>query len=407
MKNFQSINLYRSLRLSALTISMASHLFSAILFSLFYKNMELGRTFLFQYYPLLILSAVAGLTLFVIKDTVSIIVLLILKSFFLFLIGYPMGSYIGIELILYTSLILEISFYLNPPGSLIIHIIVFASFISTQGSVSAWQHTIKGVSAHDLLSSALFGIIVIAISMMLKQSEEKNSVKTRQIKHLNSAISQLTDANIGFQSYTKNLEMQTLIEERKRVSREIHDTVGYALTNIIIMMEAAMLLTDRQKAKRNNLLSTSREQAKKGLEETRTALRHLRNEKIAGAYGINMIQELVSAFKQATGTDIKVEYGNLSGFTNERIDAIVFRIIQEGLTNALRHGMATVIRINFWITDERLSLSIYDNGIGSGEIVEGIGVAGMRERISAIGGIIDIRNVVDGFKISVEIPLEQ
>ena len=407
MKNFQCVKLHRSLRLVAMMISLAGHLIAALLFTLSFRDMELGSRFLFQFYTLVFLSSVTGLLLYFKKDTVSTVVFLFLKYFFLFLIGYPMGTYIGIELVLYLTLILEISFYLDFPGSLYIHIIIFISFIFTQGNVSVWQTTIQGIQPIDLLSTAVSVIIIIIISLMLKQSEEKNSIKSLQIQHLDSAISQLTDANIGFQSYTKNLEIQTLIEERKRVSREIHDTVGYALTNIIIMMEAALLLSDKQRVKRNDLLSTSREQAKKGLEETRTALRHLRNEKIVGAYGINMIQELVSAFRKATGTDIKVEYGNLSGFTNDRIDAIVFRIIQEGLTNALRHGMATEIRINFWIRNKILYLSIYDNGIGSGEIVEGIGVAGMRERISGIGGVIDIRNVIDGFKISVEIPLER
>jgi signal transduction histidine kinase len=284
--------------------------------------------------------------------------------------------------------------------------IIFTSFILTQGDVSAWQQNIDRVSSHDLLATAVYSLIIILISLMLKHSAEKCTEKTKRIVHLDSAISQLTDANIGFQSYVKTLEIQTLIEERKRVSREIHDTVGYVLTNIIMMMEAAALLPNEKKTKRNEILFTSRDQAQKGLAETRAALRHLRNEKVVKAYGINMIEELVSVFRQATGIDIKVEYGNLSGFTNDRIDAIIFRTIQEGMTNAFRHGMATVIRINFWISGETLRVSIHDNGIGSKEIVDGIGVAGMRERISDIGGQIDIRNVDDGFKIDVEIPLE-
>ncbi len=284
--------------------------------------------------------------------------------------------------------------------------IIFFLFMFSQGEVSAWQKNIERVSLHDLTATAVYSLIIIVISLMLKKYSKNCTEKTKRIVHLDSAITQLTDANIGFQSYVKTLEIQTLIEERKRVSREIHDTVGYVLTNIIMMMEDAALLTDEKKIKRNEILFTARNQAQKGLEETRAALRHLRNETIVKTYGINMIEELVSVFQQATGIDIKVEYGNLSGFTNDRIDAIIFRTIQEGMTNAFRHGMATIIRINFWITKKTLRVSIHDNGIGSKEIVDGIGVAGMRERIYSIGGNIDIRNVDDGFKIDVEIPLE-
>lgn len=117
-----------------------------------------------------------------------------------------------------------------------------------------------------------------------------------------------------------------------------------------------------------------------------------------------MIEELVTAFRKATGIDIRVEYGNFTGFTNEKIDAIIFRIIQEGLTNAFRHGMATKIRISFWDSDTSLRISIHDNGIGSEKVVEGIGIAGMKERIQEAGGELIIRSVVDGFKVTASLP---
>jgi len=401
---FNRIN--QPLKISAFTISIASHLISIILFSLYYKNLEIGYYFLWQFYTFATISLTLSLILFLIHETSTIIIFIFLRYLLLFLIGYPLGNYIGIELILYSSLIIETSFYLLSPGNIIVQSIIFLLFMLSQGEVSAWQKNVERVSIHDLTAAAMYSLIIITISLMLKKSSEKCTDKTKRIIHLDSAITQLTDANIGFQSYVKTLEIQTLIEERKRVSREIHDTVGYVLTNIIMMMEAASLLSDENKIKRNEILFTARNQAQKGLEETRAALRHLRNETIVKTYGINMIEELVSVFQQATGIDIKVEYGNLSGFTNDRIDAIIFRTIQEGMTNAFRHGMATIIRINFWITNKTLRVSIHDNGIGSKEIVDGIGVAGMRERIHDIGGEIAIGNVEDGFKIDIEIPLE-
>jgi len=406
MKRYNLFSLKTNLRKTSLLLSILSYIISIILFYLYYRNLEFGYKFQRQFYIFLIFSLFISILLFLSKETRSSLLLLIIRYVLLFLIGYPLGSYIGIELVLYSALIIEISFYLPLPGNIILQIIIFTGFILSQGDISAWQKNISGVSFHDLLAISAYGLVLIAISVMLKNSDTINHTKTEKIKHLDSAISQLTDANIGFQSYVKTLEIQTLIEERKRVSREIHDTVGYVLTNIIMMMEAAALLSDEKKIKRNEILFTARDQAQKGLTETRAALRHLRNEKIVKNYGINMIEELVSVFHKATGIDIKVEYGNISGFTNDRIDAIIFRTIQEGMTNAFRHGMATVIRINFWITEETLRVSIHDNGIGSTEIVDGIGVAGMRERIFDIGGNIDIRNVDDGFKIDVEIPLE-
>ena len=406
MKLFNLFSLKGNLRQTSLLLSILSYIISIVLFYLYYRNLEFGYKFQRQFYIFLIFSLFISILLFLSKETRSVLLLLIIRYVLLFLIGYPLGSYIGIELVLYSALIIEISFFLPLPGNIIFQVIIFASFILTQGDISAWQKNISGVSFHDLLAISAYGLVLIAISVMLKNSDTKDHKKTEKIKHLDSAISQLTDANIGFQSYVNNLEIQTLIEERKRVSREIHDTVGYVLTNIIMMMEAASLLADEKTEKRNKILLTARNQAQKGLTETRAALRHLRHEKIVKAYGIDMIEELVSVFQQATGIDIKVEYGNLSGFTNDRIDAIIFRTIQEGMTNAFRHGMATKIRINFWISENILHLTIHDNGIGANEIIDGIGVAGMRERISDIGGNLEIRNVDDGFKINADIPLE-
>ncbi len=407
MKKIFAFNRFKQpLRISAVVFSTLSHLISILLFSLYYTNLEVGYHFLGQFYALVLFSLIFSLMLFFIHETRTQLIILFLRYLLLFLIGYPLGNYIGIELILYSSLVIEISFYLSFPGNLIVQSIIFFLFILTQGDVSAWQLNISRVSIHDLIATTVYSLTIITVSLMFKQSTTKGIEKTKRIIHLDSAITQLTDANIGFQSYVKTLEMQTLIEERKRVSREIHDTVGYVLTNIIMMMEAAALLPNEKKTKRNEILLTARNQAQKGLSETRAALRLLRNERIVKTYGTNMIKELVSVFQEATGIEIQVEYGNLAGFTNDRIDAIIFRTIQEGMTNAFRHGMATVIRINFWISGKKLRVSIHDNGIGSKEIVDGIGVAGMRERISDIGGTIDIRNVDDGFKIDVEIPLE-
>ena len=406
MKTNNFFSIKGNLRLTSLILSIFSYIISAVLFLLYYQNLEFGNKFQHQFYILLLLSVLTSILLFFSKESRSGLLIIIVRYVLLFLIGYPLGSYIGIELVLYSALIIEISFSLPKPGNIIIQIVIFTGFIITQGDVSAWQKNISGVSFHNLLAVSGYSLVLIVVSLMLKSSYTGSHKKTEKIEHLDSAITQLTDANIGFQSYVNNLEIQTLIEERKRVSREIHDTVGYVLTNIIMMMEAASLLEDDKKEKRKKILLTARNQAQKGLTETRAALRHLRNEKIVKAYGIDMIEELVSVFQQATGIDIKVEYGNLSGFTNERIDAIIFRTIQEGMTNAFRHGMATVIRINFWILENFLRLTIHDNGIGADDIIEGIGVSGMRERISDIGGNLEVRNVDDGFKIIADIPLE-
>jgi signal transduction histidine kinase len=73
----------------------------------------------------------------------------------------------------------------------------------------------------------------------------------------------------------------------------------------------------------------------------------------------------------------------------------------------VRHGKATKVRVSFWVKEEELLLSIADNGKGATEIVKGIGLTGMEERLSALGGRVDAGAVSEGgFSLSVKVPLK-
>jgi signal transduction histidine kinase len=173
-----------------------------------------------------------------------------------------------------------------------------------------------------------------------------------------------------------------------------------------MLLEAAFLLVETKSdpEQQKEVILKAKDQATNGLEETRSALRHLREEKVKRLSGIRAIDELIKAFRDATGISITVEYGNLPSYTNETIDMVLFRLIQEGMTNAFRHGMSTGIRIIFWCDSDKIRLFVHDNGNGATDIVEGIGIAGMRERLERIGGTLSLRNVVDGFELGAEIP---
>jgi len=378
-----------------------------LLFYLKYAYTTVGTLFSVYFYILLLISTGISIGLFFFHTSISRFILLILRFFFIFLLCYPLKSYLEIYLLLMIPLVMEVSFYLDIPGSIIMQAVFIAGFLFVQKKGKAWGIEIVPAQLTTRIASAFVLVIAGILSQFIRTGGRKNKLLIRKIQHLDSAISQLSNANIGFQSYVKTLEFQILMNERKRVSREIHDTVGYALTNIIMMMEEAVRLPDEDKDKRNDLLTLVRSQAQKGLEETRAALRQLRNEKIVQLEGTGMIEEMVESFRKATGVDISVEYGNFNDFTNKEIYAIIFRIIQEGMTNAIRHGMASKIRISFWVTGSSLSVTIHDNGIGAEQIVEGIGIAGMKERLESINGVLTIQKAPDGFKVTALIPYKE
>jgi signal transduction histidine kinase len=84
----------------------------------------------------------------------------------------------------------------------------------------------------------------------------------------------------------------------------------------------------------------------------------------------------------------------------------IYRTVQEALTNAVRHGRATRVKVSFWVEGGELLLSISDNGKGAFEIVKGIGITGMEERFGALGGSIGVSSATGGgFSLSVKVPI--
>jgi signal transduction histidine kinase len=172
-----------------------------------------------------------------------------------------------------------------------------------------------------------------------------------------------------------------------------------------MIMEAATDLVRGNRAGLEELLLKSRDQAQRGLLETRRAMRNLRSVPAVRAGGLGRVMELARIFEKATKVAVKLHFGNAPESFGALIDEVVYRTVQESLTNALRHGNATEITVSFWIVDEALRLSVADNGVGSKEIVPGIGLSGMGERIALVGGTMNVENTPFGFLVSSEIPL--
>jgi len=236
---------------------------------------------------------------------------------------------------------------------------------------------------------------------------EENVRHSAEIRELASTVRNLVEANMALQLYAHNIETESAEKERGRITRELHDMIGYALTNVIVMMNAApVLLRDDPKAL-EELFSKIRAQAEGALAETRSILRRLRDIQPFTPIGLQAVWHLTRGFQGATGVEVKLNLGNLPSSFGRKLDSVLFRLIQEGLTNAFRHGKATRVRINLWLTEGEILVSVLDNGavLAPGTVIrEGIGLAGMRERLSEYGGHVKWRVVVDGFELLAAIP---
>jgi signal transduction histidine kinase len=226
-----------------------------------------------------------------------------------------------------------------------------------------------------------------------------------RIAELDAAVSNLANANTAFQNYADTIESVSKDDERNRITRELHDIVGYALTNILMMMNAGKALARQNPDSLPELFENARLQADDALQESRRILYKLRSITSEPREGLHALEHLVRSFREATGVATEIHYGNLSWSYGESIDAALFRFIQEGLTNSFKHGRARRVRITLWHSTADIQARVWDDGTGSETIVDGIGLSGMKERFAALGGRVTASNVADGFLLEASIPI--
>ena len=149
-----------------------------------------------------------------------------------------------------------------------------------------------------------------------------------------------------------------------------------------------------------------RNQAQQGLKRTRDTLHMIREVEDPVSGSIDTVFEMKTIFQEVTGIHVDIESGNMRHDYGPTVNMVITRIVQEAFTNSIRHGQASQILIQFWEFPDSLSMMVTDNGIGAKHIVKGIGLAGMEERLAAVGGTLEAFSPEDGgFRLKVIIPL--
>jgi signal transduction histidine kinase len=186
-------------------------------------------------------------------------------------------------------------------------------------------------------------------------------------------------------------------EERNRLARDIHDSLGHHLTAITVQLEKATAFRDRDAATAEQAIADARWSAKQALEEVRQSVRALRDAPLS----------LHDLARHAADERMRVSV-EVAG-DEETLDAPVrmafFRAAQEALTNARRHGDAGKVSIVADFRGGTASLVVADDGVGLPEPPrDGFGLQGMRERVRQLGGTVTVRDTAPGVTLTVRIP---
>lgn len=236
------------------------------------------------------------------------------------------------------------------------------------------------------------------MSMHLNEMAQRIEAQVASLQRLSSEKAEWNDT----------LKQAAITEERQRLARELHDAVSQQLFAISMMTSAVGQTVVEHPDKAKGQIESIEQMASEAQSEMRALLLHLRPTHLEGKKlkeGIdNLLEELQSKYNLAIAWQVE-EITTLS----KGIEDHLFRIIQEAISNTLRHAKATAIELILYMVNEQVQLKINDNGIGFNveeQKTSSYGLRTMEERVNEIGGVIEIfSQPKKGTVIEVKVPI--
>lgn len=395
----------KSLKIKSAPLIAVIPAFAAVFLS-YFNDLEPG---LEKQYPLIIILSVCLFSLFYIPHTKTLISYYSTQGLTLFF--GVVGILNSFDLPVVQILILVI---------LLVEIILFEPFPLNFIESTAITLTVllldlyfmirNGFPIHLIIGNLSFltvtgFVLSISGSFMLKYREIVVDFRDEHNK-LKDSVVNLTRTNSEYLDYAVVAQEKGTEKERQRITRDIHDIVGYTLTNNMMLMEAALDIMKENPLALPTIIETARLNAEEGLTQVRNAMYQFREQENNAPVGLNALMRLGRIFEKATSVKVSFNFGNAPTSIDKETDSAVFHLVQESLVNSFRHGNCTEVQISFWCEEKLIKIYVQDNGNGAGIIIEGIGLKGMRERIEKLNGILQTRNVFDGFLVYATIPLE-
>jgi signal transduction histidine kinase len=242
----------------------------------------------------------------------------------------------------------------------------------------------------------LFGLALLFFLLMMntliteRQSREK-----------------LANANQKLREYALLIENQAILEERNRIAREIHDSLGHSLTALNLQLETAVKLWQSHPIKAQEFLKTAKQLGSQALQDVRYSVSTMASLSTEHPSLEAAVTDLANNIYQTTGINPNLNIA-LSSTPSREVSTAIYRIIQESFTNICKYAQATEIDLVITNTKNNFKLKIEDNGIGFdlAQNTTGFGIKSMRNRTLALGGVFKINSSPgSGCQIIVDIPL--
>ncbi len=214
---------------------------------------------------------------------------------------------------------------------------------------------------------------------------------------------------------------RAILEERARIARELHDVLAHTVSVMVVQAAAADDVFDASPDRARQAIRDLEGVGRQALAELRRFLRTVRTLEEQGPFdaeaagepqpGLSDLPSLAGPLA-AAGLEVVIRQEGLDEVTlAPGVELSAFRIVQESLTNVVRHARARTARVNIGVADGELTVEIHDDGRGGGRFADlggGHGIAGMRERAALLGGSVEAGPApAGGFRVCVRLPMEE
>ncbi len=277
--------------------------------------------------------------------------------------------------------------------AILLWLILIGVFVWVDVSLYGWRDAARGAPV------VAAGIMFVGVFTHFAMSERAARGEVERL------AAELQAANQKLRAYAAQVEELATTQERNRLAREIHDSLGHYLTVINVQLEAAQVLVPGEPERAKAALRKAQSLAQEGLADVRRSVAALR----AGPTGNRPLPEAIADLVQecrAAGVVTTLAVRGQPRALPPQTELTLYRAAQETLTNVRKHARASRADLTLeYAPGDHVRLVVEDNGVGAAETSGGFGLLGLRERVQLMGGQLAVTSAPgNGFRVEVEAP---
>ena len=260
---------------------------------------------------------------------------------------------------------------------------------------------------YTVVAACIQALVVVVLTVFVTGLASAVTEARRRRAETQRLLGELAEAHQELRAYAEQVRELSVAEERARMAREMHDSVGHYLTVIQVGLTNAERFRDKRTEQAWAEVAQAKELTREALADTRRWVRAMRPLALEGRTGSQALAELARTF-DGTGIEVSFQVRGPEQPLPGDTEVVLYRVLQEGLTNVLRHAGARRAEAVLSFSEDRVCLSVGDDGQGARDLNRGFGLSSLGQRAEAAGGVLVAGNAPDGgFELRADLPVRR